>query len=488
MAARLRGVDVSAIVLDTGTTTLKAGFAGNTLPSMYIPSSVGYVPGVRDAQNVAHKRESISEAAAHAGEEPSAPAPRRRLDLDGIRSFEEHKEIRRAVRGGLVSDYDAAEDLWSYTLGKLRQPSHVAEDLPVLLSEPIFNQLANRQKTAEILFEKLGVPAVSFFKSATLSCVAAARHTGLVVEAGGGYTAAVPVVEGYAIKRRSIYSSRLCGELAEDALSSFLRFRRAEALALGGESAPLIPHAGGAGPGSGDYTFLGSTVKLEHAHVHPTYMFSYDRDRTAHVRTLMHVRPSYARCMEQLLARDAFQEACYVSESPVSLSGIEPVASHKLTLPDGTDIGLAQERTLVPEIYFNPAHVKAVPWLEPSPSLAPLASGDETITRSVQAMAHEAIAPLQDVARKELLGAVIPSGGVANLRGFHQRLRLEFETIEPLSYRLRVISTSTPGSSHAFLPWVGGSVLSSISLFVPMWISREEFREHGPAIISARCQ
>jgi len=35
--------------------------------------------------------------------------------------------------------------------------------------------------------------------------------------------------------------------------------------------------------------------------------------------------------------------------------------------------------------------------------------------------------------------------------------------------------------------WIGGSILSSLSTFQQMWISKEEYDESGPAIVHRKC-
>ena len=35
--------------------------------------------------------------------------------------------------------------------------------------------------------------------------------------------------------------------------------------------------------------------------------------------------------------------------------------------------------------------------------------------------------------------------------------------------------------------WIGGSILSSISTFGSMWITREEYQESGASIVNRKC-
>lgn len=35
--------------------------------------------------------------------------------------------------------------------------------------------------------------------------------------------------------------------------------------------------------------------------------------------------------------------------------------------------------------------------------------------------------------------------------------------------------------------WVGGSILASLGSFQAAWCSREEYEEHGPAVVQRKC-
>lgn len=72
-------------------------------------------------------------------------------------------------------------------------------DHPVLLTEPPMNNLNNREKMAELMFETFNVPAMYISMQAVLSLYASGRTTGIVVDSGDGVTHVVPVYEGFAI-------------------------------------------------------------------------------------------------------------------------------------------------------------------------------------------------------------------------------------------------------------------------------------------------
>uniref|UniRef100_A0A1I8F3X8 Actin n=1 Tax=Macrostomum lignano TaxID=282301 RepID=A0A1I8F3X8_9PLAT len=62
------------------------------------------------------------------------------------------------------------------------------------------NPTRNREKTAEIFFETLGVPGLFMSMQAVLSLYATGRTTGVVLDSGDGVTHAVPIYEGFALQ------------------------------------------------------------------------------------------------------------------------------------------------------------------------------------------------------------------------------------------------------------------------------------------------
>jgi len=159
------------IVLDNGSGVVKAGMAGEEVPSVVFPSIVGE-PHVRNP----------SEPAYYVGEEvgPLYGALRVRHPLD-------HGKIQR---------WDDMEKIWNHTFKQLGvdTKSHA-----ILLTEAPLNPLANREKMTEIMFETYRVPALYVAVQAVLALYASGRTTGVVLDAGDGVSHTVPIYEGFAI-------------------------------------------------------------------------------------------------------------------------------------------------------------------------------------------------------------------------------------------------------------------------------------------------
>jgi len=55
--------------------------------------------------------------------------------------------------------------------------------------------------------------------------------------------------------------------------------------------------------------------------------------------------------------------------------------------------------------------------------------------------------------------------------------------LAPSTMKIKVIAPA----ERKFLVWIGGSILSSLSTFQTMWISKEEYKETGSSIVHRKC-
>ncbi len=63
------------------------------------------------------------------------------------------------------------------------------------------------------------------------------------------------------------------------------------------------------------------------------------------------------------------------------------------------------------------------------------------------------------------------------------RLFNEITTLGGSAVKVRVVAPP----ERKFLVWIGGSILSSLSTFQSMWITREEYLEVGPNVVHRKC-
>ncbi|OBT87479.1 actin-like protein [Pseudogymnoascus sp. 03VT05] len=164
------------IVLDNGSGTIRAGFAGEDLPKCFFPSFVGRPKHLRVLAGALEGDVFIGARA---------------QELRGL------LKIRYPLEHGIVTDWDDMVKIWEWVYGDGLKT--LSEDHPVLLTEPPLNPRSNRDTAAQILFETFNVPALHTSIQAVLSLYASGRTTGIVLDSGDGVSHAVPVYEGFAM-------------------------------------------------------------------------------------------------------------------------------------------------------------------------------------------------------------------------------------------------------------------------------------------------
>jgi actin-related protein len=75
------------------------------------------------------------------------------------------------------------------------------------------------------------------------------------------------------------------------------------------------------------------------------------------------------------------------------------------------------------------------------------------------------------------------SGGTTMFPGIPERLSKEVTALAPPSMKIKIVAPP----ERKFSVWIGGSILSSLSTFQAMWITRAEYDESGPGIVHRKC-
>lgn len=195
------------IVIDNGTATIKAGFAGGSKPKVTIGNKVGRPKHMRIMPGGALEQEGAS-------------------SLFVGRKLDEHRGaflLEYPMDKGHVSNgnWDAMERVWEHVYSKENLNAKVDEH-PVLMTEAPLNPRQNREKAAEIFFETFRAPAMFFSPQAVLSLYASGRTTGVVIDVGEGLTHVVPVYEGFALPH-SVVRSDVAGRDVTKHLQLLLR-------------------------------------------------------------------------------------------------------------------------------------------------------------------------------------------------------------------------------------------------------------------------
>lgn len=88
--------------------------------------------------------------------------------------------------------------------------------------------------------------------------------------------------------------------------------------------------------------------------------------------------------------------------------------------------------------------------------------------------------------RKDLYNCIILSGGSTLFDCFPERFAKEIKSFATENMKEEVKIIASP--EREFGAWIGGSILSSITTFDSVWITRYEYEESGPDIILKKCK
>jgi len=141
--------------------------------------------------------------------------------------------------------------------------------------------------------------------------------------------------------------------------------------------------------------------------------------------------------------------------------------------PTGFNYTFGHERFIPGDIYFNHAHLPPPAQGSYHPQTLP-----ELLTNSLRACEPDL--------RATLFNNVVLTGGGSLMSGMSDRLAYEIQKVSGgQKVRLHV-----PGNplERRYGAWLGGSILGSLGTFHQLWISKQEWQEHGKAIVASRCK
>merc|ERR1712154_487388 len=176
---------------------------------------------------------------------------------------------------------------------------------------------------------------------------------------------------------------------------------------------------------------------------------------------------SFTTSAEREIVRDIKEKLGFVADNyDEALAAAEQSSEIKQNyeLPDGQIVTIGAERFRCAEALFQP-------------SLLGLEQ------QCVAALTHRTILKSDVDIRRDLFRNVVISGGTTMFPGFAQRVHAELKAKAPASMAIKI----TAPAERKYSVWIGGSILSSLSSFDEMWISKDEYDEAGPAIVHRKC-
>lgn len=441
------GDEVSAIVIDLGSHTCKAGYAGEDAPKAVFPSVVGCIDemDIDDTTSTEKNSGSAGESKSNAKSLDTDKGKGKRKLYVGSQALgfrRDNMEVLSPIKDGVVVDWDMVDSIWDHAFRECLLID--AQEHPMLLAEPSSNSQQQRERTAEIMFEKYKVPALFLAKNAVLTSFASGRATSLVVDSGGGSTTVAPVHDGYVLQK-AVVSSPVGGEYLTDCLLKSLESKGIK----------IMPR----------YSFKRKEIRPGEFQI-----VELDFPNTTE---------SYKLYSQRVIASDIKECVCRAPDTPYDESAYSNIPMTPYELPDGQTIEIGADRFKIPDVLFNPSLAQTIPGVE---------SFTET-GRSVQGLPHMVIESINkcDVdIRRELFSSILLAGGTASMQQLKERLEKDLLEESPQAARVKVLASGN-ATERRFSVWIGGSILASLGSFQQMWFSKSEYEEHGASYIQRKC-
>jgi len=362
------------LIIDNGSGMIKAGIGGETAPRAVFPTLIGRPKTTSGMPMMAGKGEYIGDEA---------------MSKKGVLKLE------FPVENGIVKNWDAMISIWTHTF--FNEVRISPEDAPVMITDSDRDPKVNKEKIAQIMFEKMKTPALFLVNPGILSLYASAIITGTAVDCGDCVTLCVPGDQGMADTK-----------------------------------AMKKKYFGG-------------------------------RNLTQYLIQLLNEKENrFQTASEQYGVKVIKEETCFVALDPKEAEKTTP--AHKYILPDGTDLSLTNERYMCPESIFHPQ----------------VAFGK--VEEGLHEFVMNSIMKCEESMRAPLLANVVLAGGSTMFPGMPERLEKELNAIAPEGMKVQVKAPK----NRKYSAWLGGSVMSTLSTFKNLWLTKKEYEESGPGILAAK--
>lgn len=422
------GDEVSAIVLDVGSHSTRAGYAGEDCPKTIFPTDFATVP----------------------------TTPPTYIHGNGIHLYRPNAVLSSPITDGLVTDWDALSRTLDHAFtDRMRLTS--LEDYPLLVTEPSWNTKENREKMVELAFEQWNAPAYYSVDRAVMSAFASGKGSAMVIDVGDELTSVVPIYDGFVL-RKAVQKQPAAGSLLSNVLLSTLKTQV--------PPISITPHY-----------LVKSKEPVEPNQ--PARAILRDERMPDPSNPDCPTTPSYHRSQEMRVMHEFKETVCEVYSTPWDDASAAARPSRPFEYPDGYNSYYGTVRMSIPEILFNPSRFlpKEFSSLPLPPSTSTIPSHPYSALQPLGRLFANSLVQIDPDLHSTLMGNIVVTGGTTLLPGFVDRLQGELSALAG-GMKLKIHAPSS-AAERMYSSWLGGSILASLGTFHQLWIGRDEYKELG---------
>eukprot|EP01084_Bolivina_argentea_P172085 298098_1 len=424
--------EVGSIVIDHGSTMIKAGFAGDDRPRCAFPAIIGRPRH----QNI---MVGFGQKDVYVGDE--AQAKKCILSLN------------YPIINGIITSFNDMEKIWHHLFyNELRQEP---QNHSVLLTESYMaNPKLNREKTVTIMMETFNVPSICIKNKSVLSLIACGKSTGIVLDSGYTMTQCVPIYEGHILKH-GVSTMHLGGKHIDKYLIKLLTERGYTF--------------------SYDYLWDRQTVidmKQTLAYIAKDYKFELNKDAKDIERScevpFFNERGKYRpwQCyvdVERFKCAEILFNTSIMIEKEWKFNGIQEMIYNSIIKCSDIDM-----RELCDNIVL---------------------SGGNTMFENIDIRLKK---ELNNFGLMKFKDDIVIDGFIKN----NYSLQQFYKDIKHLIYKYSAPITKFTGNVIApkerkYLSWIGGTIFASKKQCsddsINFWITKDEYNEYGPNIVHRKC-
>lgn len=168
------------IIIDIGTSSIKAGLSGQEKPSLIFPN---YFGEMKYSKSVGSWKDD----------------DKKHIIGNDCNKYFGVVKLKYPLSHGIFNDSEDISSIFDYIYSNLDMSITEIKEHPVLIAEPLLNPQENRRNIAKVLFDTYKIEQIFFASQPILSLFSTSSTSGAVLESGDGVTQSCIIYEGYTI-------------------------------------------------------------------------------------------------------------------------------------------------------------------------------------------------------------------------------------------------------------------------------------------------